>query len=1161
MTIAPEERTPYRPVMVPTHWLNTTPVDSDDKPCTIEALDVVARAKGLYAEVSETLAIRNPNRRPISVDLSITMPDDAVVCGYALEIGGKLRDGVVVPKEQARVAFETERRIGADPGLVEATKGNLYRTRVYPVPSEGERKVRLDYVVPMSILPDDSVTLSVPLPAEAVGRRTIRVEVEIPGAERPVISGLDGSDPSDVSGMWVTEGTVEGEAATTPVTVTLPSVPSPLVMVERDPGEGDEPGDTWFMVSERVPGATDAVAGEVPSIKFVTILWDASGSRAMEDHSAEIALAGRYCEGAKSISLVTFSNEIHETRGLASADELTEALGSVRYDGGTDISALASSLPGIKGACDGVASGSVCVLFSDGMDTLSEGHLELPDGCDMLAVVSGGQRDMEALRQACWGHAFPLDKAPTDAKALAYEFSPAVTARRLAVTGTGVADVVDAGFLGSGRRCALGRLVAAETEIRLGDAGDVIAVSSADARPGTVLSHAWAARRVSLLSPRASENEEELLRIGRLHGVASPVSSLLVLETIGQWLKYDIEPPRSWEEMWESWHDAKQGQMTLRSDREIADRHLQSVERQWKDLLAWHDTEFPRRGQESAGDTLADRILGRGRPRGLASRVIAGASERMSGLRRTVWSVEESAEDDAPMLAVDELVASPTGAVSHDLAPESVPADAFYDDMSDGSVDSVMLMDSEEDTGVFQASAMAGDVSLGYTDVVDMVMERRAMFAASGAPAPSAIPSNRPSSGDSPVAPSVTVRPWMPDTPYLSALDEAVAGDGGSARDAYASMRAEYADSPSFFLDCAGWFVAHGDEALGIRILTNLAEMDVDNVAFLRMLGWRLREAGRLAEALSVLRKVLSLRGEDSQSHRDVALVLSEMAREAYADGRPGDARAFAEEAASHYREIALTPWARRAVAVALFAVEEVNVLRAWADSLEWEGEGPDIPPVSPGLDGVLDCDLRITMAWDADDTDIDIHVTEPSGEEAYYAHNRTYMGGRVSEDITDGFGPELYEIRKAEGGTYNIRAHYYASHQQTVFGPATCTLTVYTDWGREGQAQSVTTTRLDREHEMVPVGTASYGATDAPSSPGTDGTDAPVASSLRLGITVDEAIRILGEPSIREGGDATEALAWSAGGGRAIHAFFADGMLVRATEVTSWGDESVIVQ
>ena len=137
----------------------------------------------------------------------------------------------------------------------------------------------------------------------------------------------------------------------------------------------------------------------------------------------------------------------------------------------------------------------------------------------------------------------------------------------------------------------------------------------------------------------------------------------------------------------------------------------------------------------------------------------------------------------------------------------------------------------------------------------------------------------------------------------------------------------------------------------------------------------------------------------------------------------------------------------------------------------------PQLSSLGEDLEGVPACDLRITLAWDADETDVDIHVTEPSGEEAYYGHRLTSHGGRVSEDITDGYGPELYEIRNACDGLYRIRAHYYASHQQSIFGPATCTLTVYTDWGKPTQTQKITTTRLDQEHQMIDVGTATYGA------------------------------------------------------------------------------------
>ena len=56
-------------------------------------------------------------------------------------------------------------------------------------------------------------------------------------------------------------------------------------------------------------------------------------------------------------------------------------------------------------------------------------------------------------------------------------------------------------------------------------------------------------------------------------------------------------------------------------------------------------------------------------------------------------------------------------------------------------------------------------------------------------------------------------------------------------------------------------------------------------------------------------------------------------------------------------------------------------------------------------------------------DTDVDVHVREPSGEEAYYGHRRTRLGGLVSRDFTRGYGPEEYMLRRALPGAYAVAA------------------------------------------------------------------------------------------------------------------------------------------
>ena len=111
-------------------------------------------------------------------------------------------------------------------------------------------------------------------------------------------------------------------------------------------------------------------------------------------------------------------------------------------------------------------------------------------------------------------------------------------------------------------------------------------------------------------------------------------------------------------------------------------------------------------------------------------------------------------------------------------------------------------------------------------------------------------------------------------------------------------------------------------------------------------------------------------------------------------------------------------------------------------------------------------------MSWDADLTDVDLHVWEPGGEHAYYGSPRTSQGGLVSLDFRQGYGPEEYVLRKAMVGQYEIKAHYYGSHQQSLMGPCTVLVSVFTDYGRALEKRQFLTLRLDKPSSEVTVGT-----------------------------------------------------------------------------------------
>ncbi len=76
---------------------------------------------------------------------------------------------------------------------------------------------------------------------------------------------------------------------------------------------------------------------------------------------------------------------------------------------------------------------------------------------------------------------------------------------------------------------------------------------------------------------------------------------------------------------------------------------------------------------------------------------------------------------------------------------------------------------------------------------------------------------------------------------------------------------------------------------------------------------------------------------------------------------------------------------------------------------------------------------LQVSLAWNTDGTDVDLHVTEPGGEEISY-RNRRANGGELDRDDTDGFGPENIFWDEAPDGVYQVDVNYYSGSEPTAF-------------------------------------------------------------------------------------------------------------------------------
>ncbi|MGI6496976.1 MAG: VIT domain-containing protein [Kiritimatiellia bacterium] len=1041
-----------------------------DSPVRLERLSVKAAVKGLHAAVDSEFTFRNPNRRILEGELEFPLPDGATVSGYAIDINGAMTDGVVVKKEKARVVFETEARRRIDPGIVEHVKGNLYKTRIYPLPANGTRTVRVSYTTPLAIGPDGDAALRLAMPRERIGQRNILIEVDAGGDAAPELGGLGDRRFEKAESFWRVSAEETDVEPAGDVVVALPKLPPQLAGVEKD-----RDGAVWFYASTLAPKPAEK---SQPPPAAIDILWDASGSRESDERKLDFALVNALPASAK-YRVTVFRNTPEPAQSFASPAEVVAYLKDVPNDGGTDFAALAAAL-------DDADPAACRLLFTDGLDTLADQPLAFA-GAKPVAIVSSMVADHESLRQACGGALIDL-QTTTIPDAVAQIVNP--PPRVAGIVGTGVADVQGVGRPAAGRVTILGRLTAPEAQIKIdfgnGAESAPFHLRAESAREAATLRQAWAAMRVAQLAPRADDFADELLALGRAYGVVSPATSLIVLESLDQWVRHDIEPPESLPELRERWRAALKGRADETESK--LSRHLAMLERLWKERVDWLKRDF---SKLPLPETQPE----------------DGAPRPPVEPRRRLFSLSGSSRRSEARMPANAMADADLGEPVALAAIEEEPAD-------------------EMNMRAARAPSGTGRAIHAY---------------GGGAPSAKAAPGGKPAGAVS----SIEIKAWDPKTPYLDALKKA---DAAGLYAAYLKQKETFGKSPAFYLDCADHCFNRGETALGTKILTNLAELKIEDAALLRVFAWRLRQAEQYELAVRQFRRVVKLRGEDPQSYRDLALTLAEW-------GKATRDAARLEEAMALYVKVAFTPWTRHADTLGLFALEELNALVSWIEATEWkDGAKPAVPAFDAKFREPLQTDLRIMIAWDADNTDIDLHVVEPGGEEAFYGHNRTTRGGLVSRDVTDGYGPEEYLIAKAPAGDYSVLCNYFASHQQTVLGPATVTATIFTNWGRPDETRQTLAVRLDTPKDKVPLGTVRFGKDD-----GAGGVATPQSlKDLAAGMTTADAEAILGAPARTDSG----LREYPGGGGSVIKVQYdTEGRLLRAERHFPGGVVMILAQ
>jgi hypothetical protein len=115
-----------------------------------------------------------------------------------------------------------------------------------------------------------------------------------------------------------------------------------------------------------------------------------------------------------------------------------------------------------------------------------------------------------------------------------------------------------------------------------------------------------------------------------------------------------------------------------------------------------------------------------------------------------------------------------------------------------------------------------------------------------------------------------------------------------------------------------------------------------------------------------------------------------------------------------------------------------------------------------------IDVDLRVTAAWSAQDGNIGLLVIDPGGEVAYYDNMRTRSGGLAMPIYYSSYGPDTYQIKRADPGRYLIKCVKHGKSWRPISGPSYVKVSIYENYGRPDEGLTETLIRLPVEDYQV---------------------------------------------------------------------------------------------
>jgi TonB-dependent SusC/RagA subfamily outer membrane receptor len=273
-----------------------------------------------------------------------------------------------------------------------------------------------------------------------------------------------------------------------------------------------------------------------------------------------------------------------------------------------------------------------------------------------------------------------------------------------------------------------------------------------------------------------------------------------------------------------------------------------------------------------------------------------------------------------------------------------------------------------------------------------------------------------------------------------------------SAQDAYKiflNQKETQGNNPAYYADVFSYFIAWNAKDQTKAVLNNILQLEPNNVELLKTMAFQLEAVKEYELASSVYLNILKLRPKDSQSFRDLGLMYAETNKPQLSfdllNSNLYDDLDEALSSSASNEIISMQQISRKEVNHLLQNNTEINTEKLEDSQIE-----------------NAKYDLRIVIDWNRAGADLDLQVIDPLLEMCFYGYPKTQIGGTLTLDVKDTYGPEEYTLRNAKKGDYYIKINYdNAVDKKEV--PTFLKITTFKNYGKSNEEKAVKVIRLNK--------------------------------------------------------------------------------------------------